>query len=186
MNRRLLLASIATLSAGQAFAQKMSPTAPAPSATTDAQQKHIRDTTAYGSLSLLLSRMAKSKVTHPLLKQFVDFEIAEQETVGGILKAIQTNAAPSGATPSPSDADLLQNLDDAGKASVEKLRALKAGSEFDRDYIRYEIEGHRKLLDIQEVYLKSPDNLDQANVAKLARGMIKEHLVLLTEVDKAA
>ena len=94
MNRRLLLASIATLSAGQAFAQKMSPPAPAPSAMTDAQQKHIRDTTAYGSLSLLLSRMAKSKVTHPLLKQFVDFEIAEQETVGGILKAIQTNAAP--------------------------------------------------------------------------------------------
>ena len=131
MNRRLLLASIATLPAGQAFAQKMSPTAPAPSAMTDAQQKHIRDTTAYGSLSLLLSRMAKSKVAHPLLKQFVDFEIAEQETVGGILKAIQTNAAPSGATPSPSDADLMQNLDDAGKASVEKLRALKAGSEFD-------------------------------------------------------
>jgi putative membrane protein len=186
MNRRLLLASIATLSAGQAFAQKMSPTAPAPSAMTDAAQKHIRDTMAYGSLSLLLSRMAKSKVTHPLLKQFVDFEIAEQETVGGILKAIQTNAGPSGETPSPSDADLMQNLDDAGKASVEKLRALKAGSEFDRDYIRYEIEGHRKLLDIQEVYLKSPDNLDQANVAKLARGMIKEHLVLLTEVDKAA
>ena len=73
MNRRFLPASIATLSAGQAFAQKMSPTAAAPSALTDAQQKHIRDTTAYGSLSLLLSRMAKSKVTHPLLKQFVDF-----------------------------------------------------------------------------------------------------------------
>jgi hypothetical protein len=36
---------------------------------------------AYGSLSLLLSRVAKSKVTHPMLKQFVDFEIAEQETV---------------------------------------------------------------------------------------------------------
>jgi putative membrane protein len=186
MNRRFLLASIATLSAGQAFAQKLSPTADAPSAMTDARQKHMQQTTAYGSLSLLLSRMAKPKLTHPLLKQFVDFEIAEQETVGGILKAIQTNAAPSGETPSPSDADLMQNLDDAGKASVEKLRAAKAGSEFDRDYIRYEIEGHRKLLDIQEVYLKSPDNLDETNVAKLARGMIKEHLALLADIDKAA
>jgi putative membrane protein len=186
MNRRLLLASIATFSAGRAFAQKMSPTAGAPSAMTDAQQKHMTDTAAFGSLSLLLSRTAKSKVTNPMLKQFVDFEIAEQETVGGILKAIQTNAAPSGETPSPSDADLMQNLDDAGKASVEKLRALKAGSEFDRDYIRYETEGHRKLLDIQEVYLKSPDNLDQTNVAKLARGMIKEHLALLADIDKAA
>ena len=186
MNRRLRLAAIATLSAGPAFAQKMSPTAAAPSAMMDAQQKHMRDTTTFGSLSLLLSRMAKSKVTHPLLTQFVDFEIAEQETVAGILKAIQTNAAPSGSTPSPSDADLMQNLDDAGKASVEKLRALKAGSEFDRDYIRYEIEGHRKLLDIQEVYLKSPDNLDQTKVAKLVRGMIMEHLALLAEIDKAA
>jgi putative membrane protein len=186
MNRRFLLASIATLSAGQAFAQKLSSTAAAPNAMTDADQKHIKETMAYGSLSLLLSRMAKAKVTHPLLKQFVDFEIAEQETVGDVLKAIQTNAAPSGSIPSPSDAELMQNLDDAGKASVEKLRALKAGSDFDRDYIRYEIEGHRKLLDIQEVYLKSPDNLDQTNVAKLARGMIKEHLVLLAEIDKAA
>ncbi len=53
-------------------------------------------------------------------------------------------------------------------------------------YIRYEIEGHRKLLAIQEVYLKSPDNLDETNVAKLARGMIKEHLALLGEIDKAA
>ena len=186
MNRRLLLASIAALPASQVVAQSTSQPAPAPSASTDARQKHIRDTTAYGSLSLLLSRMAKSKVTHPLLKQFVDFEIAEQETVGGILKAIQTNAAPTGSTPSPSDADLMQNLDDAGKASVEKLRALLAGSEFDRDYIRYEVEGHRKLLDIQEVYLKTPHNLDQTNVAKLAQGMIKEHLALLANLDKAA
>src|SRR3984957_37527 len=163
MNRRFLLASIATLPASRVVAQSTSQPAPAPSASTDAR------TTAYGSLSLLLSRTAKSKVTHPLLKQFVDFEIAEQETVGGILKAIQTNASPSGSPPSPSDADLMQNLDDTGKASVEKLRALKAGSEFDRDYIRYEVEGHRKLLGIQEVYLKAPDNLDQTNVAKLAR-----------------
>jgi putative membrane protein len=186
MNRRFLLASIATLSAGRVVAQSMSPPAPAPSAMSDAQQKHIRDTTAFGSLSLLLSRMAKSKVSHPLLKQFVEFEIAEQETVAGILKAIQTNAAPTGSTQAPSDADLMQNLDDAGKASVEKLRALRAGSEFDRNYIRYQVEGHRKLLDIQEAYLKAPDNLDETNVAKLARGMIKEHLTLLADLDKAA
>jgi hypothetical protein len=54
----------------------------------------------------LLSRIAKSKVTHPLLEQLVDFEIAKQQTVGGILKALQTNTAPSGETLSPSDADL--------------------------------------------------------------------------------
>ena len=55
MNRRLLLASIATLSASRVVAQSTSPPAPAPSAMTDAREKHIRDTTAFGSLSLLLS-----------------------------------------------------------------------------------------------------------------------------------
>jgi predicted outer membrane protein len=184
MNRRFLLASIATLSASRVVPQTMKPPAPAPSATTDAQQTHLRDTMAVGSLSLLLSRAALPKVTHPLLKQFAQFEISEQETVADVLKAIQTNAAPKGAIQAPSDADLMQNLDDAGKASVEKLRAQHAGAQFDRDYIRYQVEGHRKLLDIQEVYLKAPDNLDQTNVAKLARGMIKEHLTLLADMDK--
>ncbi len=186
MNRRFLLASIATLSAGRVVAQQLSSPAPAPSAMTDARQKHIKETMAYGSLSLLLSRAAKPKVTHPVLKQFVEFEIAEQETVADVLKAIQTNAAPSGSIPSPSDAELMQNLDEPGKASVGKLRALKAGSDFDRDYIRYEVEGHRKLLDIQEVYLRAPDNLDETNFAKLARAVIKEHLTLLGDLDKSA
>ena len=102
------------------------------------------------------------------------------------MKAFETNAAPKGAIQAPSDAQLMQNLDAAGKASVEKLRAAHSGSDFDRDYIRYEVEGHRKLLDIQEVYLKNPDNLDETNIAKLARGMIKEHLTLLADLDKAA
>jgi hypothetical protein len=31
----------------------------------------------------------------------------------------------------------------------------------------------------------APDNLDQTNVAKLAQGMIKEHLTLLANLDKA-
>ena len=90
MNRRFLIASIATLPASRVVAQAMNPPAPAPSAGTDAQQKHLRDTMAVGSLSLLLSRIAQPKVTHPLLKQFTQFEIAEQETVADVLQAIQT------------------------------------------------------------------------------------------------
>ncbi len=81
--------------------------------------------------------------------------ISEQETVADVLKAFETYAAPKGVIQAPSDAQLTENLDAAGKASVEKLRAAHSGSEFDRDYIRYEVEGHRKLLDIQEVYLRN-------------------------------
>jgi putative membrane protein len=191
MNRRLLLASIATMAASRVAAQ--STQAPAPAQTvappapegglSGAQQKHINETMAVGSLSLMLSRIAQPKVKHPLLKQFVEFEIAEQETVADVLKAIRTKGPLTGSIAAPSDADLMQNLDDQGKAAVEKLKNTPAGSQFDHDYHRYEVEGHRKLLDIQEVYLKAPDNLDETNVAKLARGMIKEHLTLLGDLN---
>ena len=50
----------------------------------------------------------------------------------------------------------MQNLDDASKASVGKLRGLRAGSEFDQEYSQYEVEGHRKLLDIQEGLSQDP------------------------------
>ncbi len=183
MNRRLVMGLIATVAASRAVAQTIAPPAPAPGRLSDAQRKHINDTIAVGSLSLILSQIALPKVSQPFLKQFVGFEIAEQEAVAGILKAIQTNAAPTGSIASPADAEVMQNLDEAAKASVEKLRGLSAGSAFDHDYIRYEVEGHRKLLDIQEVYLKTPDNLDETNVAKLARGMIKEHLTLLADME---
>jgi putative membrane protein len=194
MNRRLLLAAIATApasrlaaqtsSAQQAPAQTIKPPTPSPGGISEAQLKHINDTMAVGSLSLLLSRIALPKADNPLLKQFIEFEIAEQETVADVFKAIQRNGAPTGSIPAPTDAELMQNLDKASKAAVEKLRGLGAGSELDHDYIQYEVEGHRKLLDIQEVYLKVHDNLDETNVAKLARGMIKEHLTLLTGVQK--
>ncbi len=38
----------------------------------------------------MLSRIAQPKVNTPRLKEFTGFEIAEQETVANILKAIQT------------------------------------------------------------------------------------------------
>jgi putative membrane protein len=187
MNRRLLLASIATLATTRVLAQTNAPVpngAPQPApGLTSAQQKHINDTMAVGSLSLMLSRIAQAKANHLRLKQFVEFEIAEQETVADVLKALETNVAPTGSIKAPTDAEVMQNLDAEGKAAVEKLRNLRAGAEFDREYIRYEVEGHRKLLDIQEAYLKSPDNLDETNVAKLARGMIKEHLTLLADME---
>ncbi len=134
MNCRLLLASIATAVASrvaaqtsapqQPPAQTIAPPSPALSGMSDAQRKHINDTMAVGSLSLVLSRIALPKANNALLKQFIEFEIAEQETVADILKTLQTNGAPTGSIQAPTDAELMQNLDDTGKASVEKLRVL--------------------------------------------------------------
>ncbi|MCW6509442.1 DUF4142 domain-containing protein [Lichenifustis flavocetrariae] len=156
----------------------------APVSASAAAETHMKSTMMVGSLSLLISRIASPKVKHPMLKQFTGFEIAEQETIADIIKTMMMPAAPSGTVKAPTDAELMGNVDAAGKAMVEKMQAMKAGPEFERDYIKAEIEGHRKLLQIQEAYLAAPDNIDEVNVAKLARGMIKEHLVLLSDLEK--
>ncbi len=192
MDRRVLLTSLATFAAAPllirtALAQNAPAPAPAsaagrPPQLSSARETHIKDTMTVGSLSLMLSRIAQPKVGTPRLKQFIGFEIAEQETIASILKAIQNGEAPNGAVPSPSDAEVMKTLDAAGQSAVEKLRHA-SGEALDREYLRAEIEGHNRLLAIQEAYLRAPDNLDETNVAKLAQGMIKEHLALLGDME---
>lgn len=198
MNRRLLLTSMAVMAASPVLAQTNGGQAPASNAPnqannaanqpqenmSEAQQRHIKDTLTWGSLSLMLSRIAKPKIAFSPLKQFADFEIAEQQTVADVLKALQTHAAPNGAIPVPSDDEVMQNVDEQGKKAIQTLRDARAGNDFDLEYVRLEIEGHQKLLAIQEAYLKAPDNLDETNVAKMASAVIHEHLTLLDGMKK--
>ena len=59
----------------------------------------------------------------------------------------------------------------------------KAGVDFDRAYLDAQTKGHLELLSIQETYLGSgQNNLNSTNVAKLVRGMIKEHVQLLADI----
>ena len=203
MERRVLLTGLAVLAATPALAQSAPATtgtpaanppmpAPAPAmkigapmSMSDAQKKHVMDTLAAGSLSLALSRIALTKVKHPMLKQFAGFEVAEQETIANILKQMQMpGGIPSSAVIPPTETEVASNLDATGKTVVEKMQAMKAGPAFDRDYIKAQVDGHKLLLDIQEAYLKAPDNADETHVAMLAKGMIREHLALLGDLER--
>ena len=209
MERRLVLTGIAALAASPAFAQSSpppatdAPAAPAPAAppaglppapamkmapplaTSDAAARHIKETMAVGSLSLLASRIAAPKVKQAALKQFTAFEIAEQETIASILKSMtMPGALATGTVMAPTDAELTMNLDAKGKELVGKLHEMKPDLAFEREYVKAEIAGHKALLGIQEAYLQAPDNVDEANVAKLAKGMIVEHLALLGDIEK--
>ena len=150
-----------------------------------AATEHMKRTLAAGSLSLATSRLALTKAKNPMVKQFAEFETAEQDTIADILKGkMMPDARPTGEVKAPTDAEVAGNLDQKGKDLLEKMRAMKAGPEFDRDYVKAQVQGHRELLDIQDTYLKVADERDETNVAKLAKGMIKEHLTLLTDLQK--
>ena len=203
MERRILLAGLltgaagATLSGRSALAQSTTPPAPMPAPApamkmdmpiqglSEAAKAHIKETLAVGSLSLLVSRIAKAKLKHPMGRQFADFEIAEQEGIADVLKDRMTpGIKPMGTIKAPTDAEAEANLDAEGKTAVERFRTMGDGPDFEKAYVQAQIDGHKKLLGIQDTYLKTADDETETDIAKLAKGRIEEHLVILGDIQK--
>ncbi|WP_244492493.1 DUF4142 domain-containing protein [Aureimonas sp. AU22] len=189
MHRRQMLASAAAASVAlmatsvltqSAFAQTAMP---GEAAMGEAETKHAEETGMVGSLSLATSRVAAEKATDAMVKKFAGFEVAEQETVADILMSMKADpASAEGALKKPSEAEVEAMIDPAGKEALTKLRGL-SGAEFDKMYVTAQLDGHRKLLAIQEDYLKVGKNREHLSVAKLARGQVKEHIALLEDIQ---
>ena len=127
-----------------------------------AERQHAMDTLAVGSVALETSRLARSRARNPLVREFAELEVEEQTTVSQIINEMTGGLPPP--PPSPSDRRLLERLS-AGR-----------GPGFDRDYILGQVDGHQRLLTIQDRYLSAGRNPHQRHVAMLARGRINEHL----------
>ena len=150
----------------------------------EAEMKHAKDTATVGSLSLATSRVALEKAKDAKVKEFAEFETAEQETIADILMSMKKPAGEAqGALMKPSEATVESMLDAKGKETVDMMKAMSAGMDFDKSYVAAQLEGHKKLLTIQEDYLKVGGNREQLSVAKLARGQVKEHIKLLEDIQ---
>ena len=192
--RRALTAAAAVIAmpafALSAFAQNSPSSASQKSGNTaapmgDAEAKHVADTAAAGTMSLETSRIALKKAQNPKVKEFAQFEVAEQETIADVLTSMRDQSTPaSGQVKAPSQEITQTNLDAKGKQMVEKLQKAEAGAGFDREYVQGQIQGHQQLLQIQEAYLKGGKDRESLNVTKLMRGQIKEHLALLQDIEK--
>jgi putative membrane protein len=87
-----------------------------------------------------------------------------------------------GALMPPTDEEATAMIDEAGQAKLTELEGL-SGAEFDAAYVAANLEGHQKLLAIQEEYLTNGSNREHLSVAKLARGQITEHIAHLKELQ---
>ncbi len=151
-----------------------------------ADRQYVQQVLAAGTVSLQQSNFALSKAQDPRVKQFAQFEVDEQNTLADVLHSFAEPAATSstttGAQQAASTAPVLPQED---SAAMERMSRAQPGPDFDRDYVGMQIQGHQKLLQIQDGYLKNASN-DRAlmNVARLARGQIQEHLALLGEIQK--
>jgi putative membrane protein len=180
--RRTVLAALAAAAAPSSFAQTQ--LGPTPGSEAGQDEQYVRETSAIGSLSLALSRMAQEKAQTDDLKEFAQLEMAEQEVLADVLRSLQDPSLTNGAVKPLSEAEVEEHLDRRGREKLDKMQATPAGTEFDREYLAAQATGHLELLRIQENYLNSGRNdRDFVNVAKLARGMIKEHLQLLSDIE---
>ena len=179
--RWTVLAAVAAMVATASLAQTPADKTPA-----SPDQEYVRQSLAMSSLSLAISRIAARKAHVDDLKEFARLEESEQETLVDILTSLpaQNASLKNGTVRRLGDAEVEQKLDQRGRQVLEQLRAEAAGAEFDRDYMGVLATGHLELLRIQETYLDSgQNNANLVNVAKLTRGIIKEHLRLLADVE---
>ena len=175
MNRRKMLTAVAATAASPILFSSTAAFAQTANTTGDPEKKHADETKEVGSLSLATSRVAAEKASDPMVKEFAKWEVAEQETIADILKSMEMGGKAEGALKPPTDSEVEAMLDAEGKDSLQKLKAT-SGAAFDKVYISAQLGGHKKLLAIQEDYLKVGKVREHLSVTKLARGQIKEHI----------
>lgn len=176
MNRRKLITTLAVASAAPTMLLAKSMHAKAAAPMGEAEMKHAAETKKVGTLSLVTSRVALKMASDPMAQQFAKWETAEQETIADILKTMESGSEEAeGALHPPSEPEAEAMLDAEGKKKLEDLKAMQ-GAAFDKVYVMAQLDGHKKLLTIQEDYLKVGKNREHLSVTKLARGQIKEHI----------
>ncbi|MBQ0821473.1 DUF4142 domain-containing protein [Microvirga sp. HBU67558] len=203
MDRRTLLGGLAAaLVVAPALAQTSGSSSSMPSGSSgsmpmnqsggqmsQADMQHMQQTMQLGMVALESSRVAMNKIRNEDLKRFANFEIQEQTTLSEVLRSMMepaATAATGSAGGQSTTAMPPMQMDASAGDMMQKMQNQQAGAEFDKMYLQAQLQGHRDLLQVQERYLQSnPQNREHMNVAKLARGQIREHIALLEDMQKA-
>jgi putative membrane protein len=203
MDRRIVLAGLAAAITAPALAQTSgSPSTRQPGAAagstggasgasrmggqpmTQADMQHMQQTMQLGMVALETSRIAQQKAQNADLKQFATFEVQEQTTLSEVLHSMMEPTATSATGAASGTSAPAMQMDAQSREMIQRLQNTQAGEAFDRQYLQGQMEGHSGLLQVQTQYLQSnPQNREHVNVAKMARGMITEHIALLEQIQ---
>jgi predicted outer membrane protein len=129
------------------------------------------NTLMLGTLSQQASTLAAERTRNANVKQFAQFEVAEQMTMAQVL----TNENH----PKP------VSLDPTNAAVLTRLQA-ESDKGFDKAYVQAELTIHDELLNAQQAFLNiQPSDDDYRHIAMLARTTIQMHLALLHDLQNA-
>ena len=124
-------------------------------------------------LSLATSKIATEKATQKNAKEFAGFELTEAIAVTTVLKDLGTPVPP---------------MDAKAKATLEKIKNTPPGKEFDKTYIKAQLENHEFLRDLAQDYLNNskskttPAESQGRHLATLALATFKEHVAITQRI----
>ncbi|MGA7324490.1 MAG: DUF4142 domain-containing protein [Rhodomicrobium sp.] len=133
----------------------------------ETEERYIEDTLALGDISLATSRLAQRNVHHRRVRTFAEYETAEQELIGSLLRSF------GGRVPAEAREERRDEARD--------LRELR-GERFDEAFLDAQAEGHEHLLRVQNEFIKTGRDDDLQTIAKLIRGRIQEHVDLIQKI----
>ena len=112
-------------------------------------------------------KLAASQASNPEVKKFAAMMVAAHTRTTAALKAAIAKAGAHITPPATLPADLRAKLDD--------LKG-KAGNDFDRAYMRSQVDGHQAALDLFQRYAQDGDVADIKTLAAATAPTIQEHL----------
>lgn len=123
-------------------------------------------------LSLATSKIATEKASQKNAKEFAGFELTEAIAVTTVLKDLGTAVPP---------------MDEKAKATLEKIQQTPPGNEFDKIYIKAQLENHEFLRDLAQEYLNNSKGTTAAesqgrHLATLALATFKEHVAITQRI----
>ncbi len=126
-------------------------------------------------ISLATSRIAKEKATQTNTKEFAGFEYDEAVAVLTVLKNLKT---------------LTPEMEAKQQETLDKLETAAPGDEFDKAYIKAQLENHEELYELADNYLNNsdPETNEPAeqqgrNLATLSRATFKEHVLICKRIS---
>jgi putative membrane protein len=135
--------------------------------------------TAANAGEIAEGKLAATKATNPQVKAFARLMVTDHQAMLDEGKSFATSNNVMPDTTSGDVADLMHETQE----ELKELQEKKAGKEWDEDFIKHEVEGHKKVLDKLQQATQSTSNQQLKDMLTKATGKVQEHLTKAQDLE---
>ena len=138
---------------------------------------YVLATLRMGEVSIAASQLAVERAQAEEIRRFAEIEMAEQQTVAGVLAATGVREAAA-----PGNTALERTPDE--RAWIDRLIETPAGKAFDLAYVEGQIVAHNDLLRVQQSLLGEEEPTIETITARLVEQGAVSHIATLNLIQQ--